>query len=410
MFNNNNLVPAYANNPLIAACGNIRDTSQIISALTFLPELPGEGAKLPFYIRKHLVPSIRDLYIPTPVCISLAETIDVMLRQGYSKRRPGTNDFWNTFYSKNQPPMAPSAASVVGISGMGKTVTIEKILNLYPQTFVHENFPGYKSRFKQLVWLKVDAPESGKIGDFAYNLMVATNLALESEYFDVSLKKVKRDSGMFDEWLEVAKKHALGILVIDEIQNFFKLAPKKDRLKNKLEEKLELRIVDDQTLKSVLTLTNSLRMPILASGTPDGLAIFKTRLSTAERLSTDGHHSMSLPISSIDKDFSETMFPILSQYQWVKQKMPVSAELRDHLYELTAAIPRVYKSLWMAAHKVAFERGEDKLTIQIFTLAMNTYLKPVIPAIQAIKSNSPHKLKMYEDILPRDHQVWSISM
>ena len=410
MLNNNNLIPAYANNPLIAACGNILDTKQIISALTFLPELPGEGNNLPFFIRKHLVPQIRDLYIPTPVCLSLAETIDVMLRQGYSKRRPGTNDFWNTFYTKNLPPMPPCAATVVGISGMGKTVTIEKILNLYPQTFAHENFPGYKSEFKQLIWLKVDAPKSGKIGDFAYNLMIATNLALESEYFENSLKKSKRDQSMFDEWLEIAKKHALGILVIDEIQNFFKLAPKKERLKNKHEEKLELRIIDDETLKSVLTLTNTLRMPILASGTPDGLAIFNTRLGTNQRLSTDGYHSMDLPTSSTDIDFSETMFPILMEYQWVKQKMPASSEFRDHIYELTAIIPRVCKSLWMAAHKVAFERGEDKLTIETFTFAMNTYLKPIVPAIEAIKSNNPHKLKMYEDILPRDNKVWNISM
>lgn len=410
MIDNNNFIPAYANNPLISACGPILDSREIGKALTHLPEYPGENVNLPFSIRKHMVPSIRDLFIPTPVCISLAETIDVMLRQGYSKRRPGTSDYWNTFYTKNNTQIPPCAATLVGISGAGKTVSIEKILNLYPQSYVHQSFPGYVGKFSQLIWLKVDAPESGKLGDFAYNLMLATNLALGTNYFEASLKKEKRPPSMFDEWLGIAKKHALGILVIDEIQNFFKLAPKMERLRNKTEDKLELRIVDDQTLKSILTLTNTLRMPLLASGTPDGLAVFRSRLSTAQRLTTGGHHQLVLPTKADDKHFSSTIFPIITQYQWVKNKVQKSDELRDLIFDLTACIPRVYTNLWVASHKVAFEKGEDNLSKEIIIEAMHSYLKPVIPAIEALKSNNPISLKKYEDLLPRDHHVWRMEM
>lgn len=410
MIDNNNLVPAYANNPLISACGPILDAREIGKALKYLPDFPGESVNLPFSIRKHLVPSIRDLFIPTPVCIGLAETIDVMLRQGYSKRRPGTSEYWNTFYSNSNTQIPPCAATLVGISGAGKTVTIEKILNLYPQIYVHQSFPGYIGKFTQLIWLKVDAPESGKLGDFAYNLMLATNLALGTEYFEASLKKEKRHPGMFDEWLGIAKKHALGFLVIDEIQNFFKLAPKMERLRNKTDDKLELRIVDDQTLKSILTLTNTLRMPLLASGTPDGLAVFRTRLSTAQRLTTGGHHQLILPTKGDDIDFSKTFLPIFTKYQWVKNKLQNSDELRDLIFDITACIPRVYTNLWVASHKVAFQKNEDKLTKETIIHAMNSYLKPIIPAIEALKSNNPNSLKNYEDILPRDHHIWRIEI
>lgn len=410
MFDNNHFIPAYANNPLISACGPIKDTIEIGKSLTYLPELPGESANLPFTLRKHLVPSIRDLFIPTPVCISLAETVDVMLRQGYCKRRPGTSEYWNTIYYNNNTQNPPSAATLVGISGAGKTVSLEKILNLYPQFYVHQSFPGYIGEFTQLIWLKVDAPESGKLGDFAYNLMLATNQALGTEYFETSLKKEKRPPSMFDEWLGIAKKHALGILVIDEIQNFFKLAPKIERIKNKTEDKLELRIIDDQTLKSILTLSNTLRMPLLASGTPDGLAVFRSRLSTAQRLTTGGHHHLALPTRADDKHFSSTIFPTIIQYQWVKNKVQKSDELRDLIFDLTACIPRVYTNLWVASHKVAFEKGVDTLSKEIFIEAMNSYLKPVIPAIEALKSNNLNSLKKYEDLLPRDHHVWRLAI
>jgi len=412
MFDNNQLISAYANNPLISACGPILDPHEIGKALTHLPELPRESVNLPFYIRKHIVPSIRDLFIPNPVCISLAESVDVMIRQGYSKTRPGTSEFWKSFYCKTKSnTQAPAcAATLVGISGAGKTISIERILNLYPQYHVHQSLPGYIGKFTQLIWLKVDAPKSGKLGDLAYDLMLATNQALGTEYFEASLKKEKRPPTMFDEWVDIANKHMLGFLVIDEIQNFFKLEPKKERLRNKTDDKLEIRIADNQTLNSIVNFTNKHRIPLLASGTPDGLAIFRSRLSTSQRLTTGGHHQLDVPSTADDKHFSNTIFPIFTEYQWVKNKVQKSEELRDLFFDLTACIPRVYTNLWVVSHKVAYEKGEDALSKEIIIEAMNSYMKPVIPAIEALKSNNPNSLKKYEDLYPRDHHIWRMEI
>ena len=64
-------------------------------------------------------------------------------------------------------------------------------------------------------------------------------------------------------------------------------------------------------------------------------------------------------------------------------------------------------ALWIAAHRVAFERTEDDLRLEDFRVAADTYLAPVAPAVAALRSNDPKRMGRYEDLAPRDHGFWS---
>ena len=123
------------------------------------------------------------------------------------------------------------AAAVVGHSGVGKTEAILRALNRYPkQVIVHEKFPRLEGSHPQVVWISVDVPASGKAIDLARNLMVAWDAALhraipdrEARFLDIP---ATRDGArLLDEWRQVAISHFLGVLHLDEVQNFFKRRP-----------------------------------------------------------------------------------------------------------------------------------------------------------------------------------------
>ena len=403
-------VAAYRGYELIEACGPILSPSELTQKLAHAPLFPEQVLTTPLHIRKHNVASIWDLHIPSQEGIRLAETIDLMLRQGYTKCRPGTPEFWKRIYKNQNPILKPISAAVVGISGVGKSVAIENSLRIYPKYVDHDKFPGFASSYRQLIWLKVDAPESGKLVDLAANLMLALDAATEIEHFGEELtRRNKRGPDMFRSWLSVAAKYSLGLLVIDEIQNFFKQAALNMRRSNQSTRLVrpELRIIEDESLKHILTAQNTWGIPIMIAGTPDGVEAFNTRMSTMQRLTTYGFHKFQHVSRSDDPVYAQAIFPVLSKYQWVSRKLAPSKECAELVHKLSGGVARIYTALWVAAHRYAFDGNRDELTLKDFEGGFHYYLQPLAPAVEALLSNDPVRLARYEDALPKDPDFWS---
>jgi len=407
-------VSAYRDNPLIDALGPIFDPLMLLANLTDMPELPINVAQTPFHIRLHQLYSLRNLYVPSNDSKAVGTSMDLMIRQGYSYKRPGNPETWGPIFgdreSHHQRTPPAMSMSVIGTSGTGKTEAIGRNLSLYPsQVYIHEKFPQMASELPQLIFLRADVPESGRSEDLAVNLMRAFDQALDTKRFAKRIEGKRRDGpAMMDEWRDVANAHFLGVLHLDEVQNFFKIATLKQRrsIASK-ENRPELRVIEDGMLKSVLSMTNTWRIPLIFSGTPDGMAALSTRLSTAQRLVTCGHHVMHPIKSSEDVFFKEIFFPILCKYQWVVKPMKCTSEFASLIIELSGGIMRIVIMLWIAAHRVAFDAGRDELRESDFHLAADSYLSPLKPAVEALRSDEPLKLARYEDLLPRSDPFWA---
>ena len=402
------LVPAYRGNPLIEACGPILSEQELFDGLVSMPEMPGDLRNIPYEVRRHMVAALWKLHVPSPMGLKLASNIGVMIRQGYVDYRPGTPEFWRRLYKNQFRASHSKAASVTGISGIGKSEAISRALHLYPQVVEHSALPGFVSPFKQLLWLKIDAPPSGKLVDLAENLMIALDLALGVEHFATTrIKSRKHGPSMFHEWLGVAIKNCLGFLVIDEIQNFFKQAPVRDRRrKHLIGGNTALRIVEDEALKRLLSITNEWGIPILLVGTPDGMEALATRMAVLQRAVSHGMYLFPLPDSSKDYYYSKTLVPVMSRYQWVTQKLPLTEGFVESMYASTAGVSRIITAGWIAAHWVAYEERRDELTPSDFSVGMQRYLNPLKPAVSALLSNDPTRLALYEDALPKDPVFW----
>lgn len=408
----NSGVPEYDNNLLITACGPILSREELALHLNHWPRPPACMDGVPSHISMHQMMALRSLHIPPNPGLGLAQMIDVMLRQGYIDRNPRDVGTWQNIYEgggiRARATVPSLAAYVAGISGTGKSQAVERTLMLYRQTILHEKFPRMASPFKQLVWLKVDVPQSGSAKDLADVLMSATDEALGTESFKDYLKSRKTAGEKLRYWVEKARAHFLGLLVLDEISNLFKIASiDKRRKATKRKEPLLLSVADDETLKFILNFNNTSRIPLVAIGTPDGMAAFSKRLGTAERLSTGGFHRFQHSANADDPFFMNQMFPKLCEYQWFAKRMEASNELRKLLHSLSAGVPRIYINLWCLAHVCAFARMGDSLSQADLIRASQTYMAPLLPAVEALLSDNPEKMMEYEDLLPRDDAFWA---
>jgi hypothetical protein len=271
-------VAAYEDNPLIEACGPILDRTQLARHLLHLPEIPPPGADRPAYLLEHDLLGIWRMHVPSPAGIEVAQTLDCMIRQGYVHRRPrsaATNRLLHGLPAIGGEHAAIQlAAAVGGVSGVGKSEALWRALSVRPQMTVHAQFPGMRGPLAQLLWLKVDVPESGSLSDLAETLFRALDEVLGTDYWQ-TVRKGRIRSGVYlaAEWLAKVRIHFLGILVIDEVQNLFKVATKARRTAALRggHERPELGVADDQALKFILTLTNTSKIPVAVAGTPDGI-------------------------------------------------------------------------------------------------------------------------------------------
>ena len=397
---------AYRDNVLIEACGPILSPGQLARQLTRMPARPKEDvSSLPRHILVHEPPNICRMHIPTKAGLELAQAIDVMIRQGYVHRKPSSPLTWQRIYDGPPPDTAELpiqlGASVVGLSGSGKSRAIERALSLKQQVIIHERFPHMAGAVQQILWLKIDVPPSGTLTELVRAMAEATDRALGSDY-GVQFRRARESAwSMARRWLKVIEGHFLGVLVLDELQNLFKLETKAVRSAQRSGgDRPPLRIKDDEALKLILTLTNSSMIPVVVCSTPDGMHAIGSRMSTSQRLVTSGFHHIQHATTAEDEHFRKFLFPRLVDFQWLPQRLTATDELRSTFHRLTAGIPRIAMALWVLANQRAISRGAQGLTAEDLEQVAATSLGPLQPAVQALLSHDPRRMRLYEDLLP----------
>ncbi|SFO89227.1 AAA domain-containing protein [Variovorax sp. OK605] len=409
----------YPNNCLNAAMGPYLSAEQILrSHLKRLPRIPAAIAEIPRHVRMHFLMPLSEAHFPSSHDVEFFTTMDLALRASYGRRNPGDPRTWAVI-GKERPRLdgghSAKLIGVVGVPGAGKSQLIFAARSVYPsQVITHQDFPNINGPFAQLAHLSINIPASGKLGDLARTLMLASDRAMGTDRFAEVLGRIRTDaSALFDEWLQFAESRFLGILHLDEVQNLFKFETLKKRSKKSDGDKPKLRIADDTTLKRILTLSNTSDFVLVLSGSPDGMAALQTRLSTASRFVVGGWHELHIFDDPNDQRFRGTFLKPLLRYQYVRDKLVDSDGLATTIIELTAGVPRFIIALWTAAHRVAFARHAssglqvDDLQIDDLKVAASLYFTPIAPAIQALRSRDPALMRRYEDLLPDDTMFWS---
>lgn len=388
------IIPSYRENPLIEALPPIWTQDEVAESLICYPEYSEEQRKLPSHIRLHLVRSTLQLFIPLPIHFDLEQRFSSMIRLGYQARNPSLIGFWKDARTKADalsthqklPRSTASGFTIIGISGIGKTTSIEAILNLYPQVIFHSYYNGASFSFVQIVWLKLDCPFDGSIKGLCLNFFQAVDDILDTSYYRNYAKGRKTVDELLPLMALVASNHGIGVLVIDEIQH---LSHAKSGGPRKM-------------LNFFVQLINTIGLPVVLVGTFKALPILNGEFRQTRRGSGQGD----LIWDRMKSDESWQYFVEgLWSYQYTAKPCRLTKTMCSALYDVTQGITDFAIKVYMLSQIRAISNSEEVVTEDCFYQTAKESLRMALPILEALKNRDVALLASVEDVIPIDIEV-----
>lgn len=383
----------YTENPLISALPTIMTPLEAAKVLEKRPTFLPEEVNLPCHIRIHAINRLtRDFFVPQTNHIIIEQKISKLIRCSYLNRNPKSATFKRklnsvrsliqnevlTTYIHDDVDSPASSMTIAGISGAGKSTTINLLLNTYPRVIFH---PKY--HMIQVPWLKVDCPYDGSLSDFCTSFFTALDRRLNLNYRDQYNSGRKTIAKMISDVANLCLIHAIGLIVIDEFQHM-------SLAKSGGEKKM---------INFLVTLVNVVEVSIVLVGTPKALRLFSSEFRQARRSSGDG----SVLWDRLQKDESwEDFLDELWPYQWLSNKAERNEQLTNKLYDLTQGIPDIVVKLFCLAQArtllLANTPEDESLSPELFNQVFEDEFSIVKPMLDALRTGNRKKIEECNDL------------
>ncbi|HKI55436.1 MAG TPA: ATP-binding protein [Anaerolineales bacterium] len=387
-------LPEYESNPFISKLPPIRSVKDIKKCLKVIPDFSEKEREYPSHIRKHCVLRLTRFFEPLERPIRLFETIDMMIRQGYIGRNPLTTDFVShllngaerieqgTLDAEELVPMEITAfcIALLGISGIGKTKSVASILRQFPQVVLHDQ----KFCLQQIVWLKLECPTGASPKQLCLNFFASVDELLGTKYLQWYGKESYATGKMVTHMAQIASLHAIGVLVIDEIQN------------------LKSPQGSDDLMKFLLLLVNKVSIPIVFVGNMSSVPILQGTLRNARRSSGLGSLIWDrFPPGETWNYFVDRLW----YFQWTKDVATLTPEIRDVLYDESQGIVDILIKLLVLAQLRLIAIAEvrdipERITPELLRRVAKDDFKLIQPMIKALRENDEEALKKFDDLTP----------
>ncbi|SJM37768.1 MULTISPECIES: AAA family ATPase [Psychrobacter] len=397
---------SYKGNPFIEALPEILEPRQVVRSIKSKIDFNQSDCQASSSVRAHLISQMMgQFFYPITRHIDLEKKLSIMIRQGYVGRnlKDGSlnarlqNGYERLMSGKDDviefPQVNSTALSLafIGCSGSGKTTTLNKILSTYPQVIYHPKF-----NFTQIVYLRVDCPHDGSLKSLCLHFFRAIDQALDSNYEQKYALKRHSVETLLNLMRQISNHHAIGLLVIDEIQH---LSVNKSGGAEKM-------------LNFFVTLVNTVGLPVVMVGTPKARFIFEGDFRSARRGAGFGsifweqlakESNFTQDDGTLRKSEWNKLTDHLWKYQWLrKADLTLSEDIRDRWYELSQGVLDIVVKLYVLAQLRAIDSGLERITVK---LLQNTYeedLKPIHPMIEALQSGRADRIAQFSDLVVPD--------
>lgn len=393
-------IKRYDGNPFIEALPPILSVSQASKSIKGRVEFRLSDRLADSKSRMHMVISLLDDYFqPLSQHIQLQEKIDMMLRMGYVGRNISDGSLnrklqegYELIKAKGDvsanfafEKTTARSMSLVGISGSGKTSSLERVLETYPQVIYHE-----LQNFFQVTYLKIECPSNGDLESLCLNFFSAVDNVLGTDYERRYAKQRLSLPKMLALMRQTANNRAVGILVIDEIQRLSQV-----RSGGK-----------EQMLEFFVELVNTVGIPIVLVGTPKARPIFELELQSGRRSAGLGSIYWETIPQYVAKSGGKKPNPNwlrfsdnLWKYQWLKHgDDPLTDEIRDCWYDLSQGVLDIVIKLFVLTQLRAIANRKERITVSILQSVYKQELKPVHPMLNALRSGDAEKIRKYSDM------------
>ncbi len=412
-------LPEYCGNPLIEALYPMYSETQARDLLKYYPVVDPAVRAKPSHIRAHAVVNAADFFAPLPIHLALHQQLDRIIRSGYLNRNPMVPGYWpgtnraiaemrerykNSKVRPNAPHVtAPRGCSIIGVSGIGKSTALKRILALYDQVIYHSCYNGQPFTHVQITWLHLQCPRKGSLSVLVKTFFQALDALLGTTYYrDFVQHSRKRVEEFIPDMKNLALKHSLGVLVIDEIQNLVS-APGTSA---------------DELLNFLVEMDNEIGVPIVLVGTFKAEPVLCGKeFRRARRAAGQGDRVWErMKEDAVWRKFVQRLW----KYQFVRDPVPWTkecepTELIHSLYEESQGITDVAVKVFLLAQVYAMElHGDDEqdeqpegrqpipetLTADLFRKASRESLRLLQPFLRALRSGNRDKIREFDDIEP----------
>lgn len=394
-------VSAYMGNPFIEALPPLQESVDSATALRSSMTFHPEDLQKTRIVRAHNICRIaNEFFQPLGAHMLLSERVSLMIRGGYVGRNPKTGDLQrhlqngyervqtgdlSTFRFEEAKSTAQSML-LIGCSGSGKTTSLERTLQTYPQVIYHPEF-----NFEQVVYLKVDCSHNGSLKEICLNFFRALDRALGTNYEKTyGLKRRNGIETLLALMAQTANAHALGLLVIDEIQHL-------SRSRSGGSEEM---------LNFFVTMVNTIGVPVMLIGTPKARDIFEADLRSARRGAGLGAIFWE-PMLQGHPDKPSQEWIAFTNNLWKLQLLQnrdvlLTDEIRAVWYELSQGVMDIVVKLFVLSQLRALALNKERITVGLLRQVYEDELKPVHPMLAALRSGIPERIAQYSDLMVPD--------
>jgi hypothetical protein len=374
-------------NPLLLALPPIKSDDEWLEQLATEPAFDESQLSDEAHIRSYHAAGLKDFFIPAERGRHVARRLDQLLRHGYRSRNPLAGDHFRLLqrdYAQAQRAgkvrklvfsiaRAICSFSLIGVSGMGKTTTVEAVLAAYPQYILHKELDLH-----QVVWLKVECPKDGSVKELALNILRAFDAVLGTFHTPKVTSRVTLDS-LMSLVKHLARAHHLGVLVLDELQNVsVRKSGGREELLNWFQE-----------------LVNELKLPLVLLGTFKARNVLQLDARHSRRAGVMGGATWRPLVRGPEFDL---LIETLWYYQWLRAPGELTDAFKDMVYAETQGVVAFVVDMFLVCQLYALSHGKETLTPEMFHYVARNEFEFLQPLLNALRSKQPNRLARFEDV------------
>lgn len=400
-------LPDHAGNALIEALPPYDSDEEALASICWQPHFSPEERAQPIALRIARLIELRRLMIPLERHCEALYTLNAMLRSGYVSRPPNSPErarTAQTIYELQQSgkPFRQAAESssvslstaLIGLPGMGKTTLVDRWCEVIPKAIYHP-----KQHIYQVPILKADAPSDGtSIKGFCHALLHELDARIPGTdyYREYAVRGRPGADSMLKNVVRLMNIHCLGMLIIDEAQNFAN-AHKNGEI----------------VMTEIVSAFNALKAPVVLMGTNKAYAVFERDFRSARRAVSIPlqHWDRMRPNARPDEDEWTDIVQKLWEFQWTREPVELDEWTLQVLYDCSQGVIAILVALYAAAQTRAMLDRSETLTPDVIREVYQSQFTPIHPMIDALRDNDGSALQRYLDIAPPLHQaldqVWS---
>ena len=377
--------PDYRGNPFIEALPARLDKRGFYRLMTLAPTLDEGVRRKDANTRMELLDSCQ-FFVPSPHHFELYNAIHSLAQQSYIDRNPFEQDHWSKMTSQREDllstydlpiPRPRLSLALIGCSGLGKSIYARRVAALFPKTIEHgvyegTNHPKHEGKRVnriQIPFIYIEALRHCSVKDICRQIFSFVNRRAGTDY--TRLYGRQDLEGMVAGVAAVAQIHAIGLIVLDELQE---LAPSKSGGIN-------------ASVSFLLRLTNTTSNATLMIGTPQSNVFMSEELRYIRRASGIPEWRPFPRDSDNWRYFVTTMWP----YQFTRAKTELTPDLEDILYSATFGIPEFAVTAYKSVQKVIIQHtkpgAKEVITPELMRRVASTHLAREIAAIQKAVSS-----------------------